>query len=49
MNAHLLVGGTLYRRKEEYELFVKLLRVESGEILSVTKAKLDLQLGLSDN
>lgn len=46
MNAEMLITGTLYSRDSEYELFLKLLRVESGEILSLTKAKIDTGLGL---
>ncbi len=49
MHADLILTGTLYSRLDEYEMFVKLLRVESGEILSLTKAKLDRALGLSGN
>jgi Mg-chelatase subunit ChlD len=47
MHADLLLTGTLYRRGEEFEVFIKLLRVESGEVLSLTKAKIDRGLGLS--
>jgi Mg-chelatase subunit ChlD len=47
MHADLLLTGTLYRRGEEFEVFIKLLRVESGEVLSLTKAKIDRDLGLS--
>ena len=47
MHADLLLSGTLYRRADEFELFLKLLRVESGEVLSLTKAKIDTRLGLS--
>ena len=46
MNASLLVSGTLYHR-DSFELFLKLLRVETGEVLSVTKAIIDPALGLS--
>lgn len=45
LNAELLISGSLYER-EGYELFLKLLRVESGEVLSVTRAKIDSRLGL---
>lgn len=45
LNAELLIAGTLYE-KEGYELFLKMLRVESGEVLSVTRAKIDAELGL---
>jgi Mg-chelatase subunit ChlD len=46
LGADLLLAGTLYEKKSGYELFLKLLRVETGEILSVTKAVLDRGLGL---
>ncbi len=37
----------LYKKKNEYELFLKLVRVATVEVLSVTKAMLDFELGLS--
>ena len=46
MGAELLVIGKLYSTAKGYELFLKLLRVETGEVLSVTKAILDTALGL---
>ena len=46
LNAKVLIAGKLYRTETEYELFIKLLRVETGEVLSVTKAKIDARLGL---
>lgn len=46
LNAEVLISGQLYRKKSRYEIILKLLRVETGEILSVTKAKLDFDLGL---
>lgn len=46
LGAEVLIIGKLYLKDERYELFLKLLRVENGEILSVTKAILDRQLGL---
>ncbi len=49
MHADLMIGGTVFKRKDNFELFLKLLRVESGEILSITKAQVDRELGLSDN
>lgn len=48
MGAKMLVTGRLYAKKNRYELFLKLLRVESGEVLSVTKARIDRTLGLSE-
>ena len=46
MGAELLIIGKLYSTGKGYELFLKLLRVETGEVLSVTKAILDKGLGL---
>ena len=46
VGAKVLVTGTLYSRKDFYEVFLKLLRVETGEVLAVTKLKLDRDLGL---
>ena len=46
LNARVLVSGSLFRKSEEYELFLKLLRTETGEVLSVTRAVIDAQLGL---
>jgi Mg-chelatase subunit ChlD len=43
--ANLLVTGTLYRKPDEFEMFMKLIRIETGEILAVTKLKIDLKLG----
>ncbi len=47
VGAKILVSGTIYSRKDFYEVFLKLLRVETGEVLAVTKLKLDRELGLS--
>jgi len=44
--AKMIVAGSLYGNAENYELFLKLLRVESGEVLSVTKARINKKLGL---
>jgi Mg-chelatase subunit ChlD len=46
LGAEVLVSGTLYRRADRYELFLKLVRVSSAEILSVARARVDLGLGL---
>ncbi len=46
LGAEVLVSGTLYRKADNYELFLKLVRVSSAEILSVTKARVDQDLGL---
>jgi Mg-chelatase subunit ChlD len=47
LNAEMLLTSRMFDRKEGYEVFVKLLRVETGEILSVTKLVIDKGLGLS--
>jgi Mg-chelatase subunit ChlD len=46
LGAELLIIGKLYSTAGGYELFLKLLRVETGEVLSVTKAIIDAALGL---
>ncbi|GAB4181285.1 MAG: hypothetical protein Kow00108_17950 [Calditrichia bacterium] len=46
MGADLILFGDLYKVNGNYELFLKLVRVETAEVLSVTKAKLDIQLGI---
>jgi Mg-chelatase subunit ChlD len=47
MGAEVLLSGTLYRKADTFELFLKLVRVETGEVLAVTKARIDIKLGLS--
>ncbi len=47
LGAKLIVTGNLYKKGAEYEVFLKLLRVETAEVLSVTKAKIGKGLGLS--
>ena len=46
IGAKLLITGELYPKTNSYELFLKLLRVETDEVLSVTKLKIDKELGL---
>lgn len=46
MGAKMLILGKLYKKKKHYELFIKLLRVETSEIIAVTKARIALPLGL---
>jgi Mg-chelatase subunit ChlD len=41
LGAQLLISGSLYEGADDYELFVRLLRVETGEVLAVTKAIID--------
>jgi hypothetical protein len=47
IGARMLIAGTLFDRGKNYEVFLKLLRVETGEILSVTKLLVDKALGLT--
>ncbi len=46
IGADLLISGRLYFNDGRYEIFLKLLRVETGEVLSVTRVRLDTKLGL---
>jgi len=46
LGADFLLTGTVFRASGRYELFLKLLRVETAEVLAATKARLDLKLGL---
>jgi hypothetical protein len=45
LNAEVLIAGKLYM-PDDYELFLRLLRVETGEVLSVTKALIEDELGI---
>ncbi len=44
--AHLLLLGELFKKPSHFELYLKILHVETGEILAVTKAKIDTKLGI---
>ncbi|MBF0430618.1 MAG: VWA domain-containing protein [Fibrobacteria bacterium] len=44
MNAELIISGKLYEKEKNIELFLKLLSVETGEVLSVTKSVIDRKL-----
>lgn len=46
LGAQVLFSGVLYEAAHEYQLFLRLLRVQTGEILSVTKAIVDKRLGI---
>jgi Mg-chelatase subunit ChlD len=46
IGAKLIIVGKVYKKKNKYEIFLKLLRVETSEILSVTKIIVDKSLGL---
>lgn len=48
IGANMLIVGTLYKKEKNYELFLKLVRVESAEVLSVTKAIIDSKLGIGE-
>ncbi len=48
IGAEMLLSGNLYSKNKDYEIFIKLLRVETGEILAITKIKIDRQLGLNN-
>ena len=47
LNAQMLLSARMFDKPEGYEVFLKLLRVETGEVLSVTKLVIDRKLGLS--
>jgi Mg-chelatase subunit ChlD/TolB-like protein len=44
LNAKILISGDMYEKKKNYELFLKLIRTETGEVLSITKAVIDKSL-----
>ncbi len=46
LGARLLISGKLYEKQDKFELFLRLLNVETAEVLSVTRARLDPNLGL---
>lgn len=46
LGAKVLIVGKIYEKKGLYDIFLKLIRVETGEILTVTKVKIDQNLGL---
>ncbi|MCD4818906.1 MAG: carboxypeptidase regulatory-like domain-containing protein [Candidatus Cloacimonetes bacterium] len=46
MGAKLLITGKIYSHNKYYEVFLKLMNVETVEILSVTKLKINRKLGL---
>ncbi len=49
LGAKMLITGKLYKSKDRYEIFMKLLNVKTAEILSITKTLIDTNLGLSAN
>ncbi len=44
LGAKILISGDMYEKNKNYELFLKLIRTETGEVLSVTKAIIDKSL-----
>ncbi len=46
LGADVLIAGSLYAKDDGYELFIKLLRVSTAEVLAVTRAKIAPGLGL---
>jgi Mg-chelatase subunit ChlD len=46
LNADVLVTGNLFGKEDSFELFLRLVRVETGEILSVTRSVIDRKLGI---
>ena len=46
LNADVLITGNLFGKDDAFELFLRLVRVETGEILSVTRSVIDRKLGL---
>ena len=46
LNADVLITGNLFGKDDSFELFLRLVRVETGEILSVTRSVIDGELGI---
>lgn len=46
LNADVLITGNLFGGDNSFELFLRLVRVETGEILSVTRSVIDKKLGI---
>jgi len=46
LGANLLVNGKLYKKESNYEIYIKLINTETGEIQSATKLVVDSKLGL---
>lgn len=46
LGADVLVASTLYKRADRYELFLRLVRVSTAEVLAVARAKIAMDLGL---
>ncbi len=46
LNADVLITGNLFKKENSFELFLRLVRVETGEVLSVTRSVIDGNLGI---
>ncbi|HOJ49785.1 MAG TPA: VWA domain-containing protein [Spirochaetota bacterium] len=46
LGAKILITGKVYTKKDNYEIFLKTVRVETAEVLSITKIVIDKGLGL---
>ena len=46
IGAKMIILGKLYTKSDNYELFLKLLNVETAEVLSITKTVIDKELGI---
>jgi hypothetical protein len=46
LGANLLVNSKLYKKDANYEIYIKFINTETGEIQSATKLLVDTKLGL---
>ncbi|MBN2875410.1 MAG: VWA domain-containing protein [Spirochaetales bacterium] len=46
LGADVLVASSLFRRDDQYELYLRLVRVSTAEVLAVSRAKIAVDLGL---
>lgn len=46
LGAEIMVTGSVFRRDGKYEIFLRLVRVSTAEVLAVTRARVDAKLGL---
>lgn len=46
LGAKLILLPSIYKRKNDFEVYIKLLNTETGEILSVTKTYISKDLGI---
>ncbi len=46
LGADILVTGSVFRRDGKFEIFLRLVRVSTAEVLSVARARVDAKLGL---